>query len=92
MKLYYVENGLPYVDEDKLPPCGCGGKAKVDFHFQNGKFRDVEIYCGDCYITTGIRNDIDKAIDVWHNAMAPKNKYSAMSENEPQTIGGLHGD
>lgn len=69
-KIVYFNNGIGYIDEEKLPKCGCGGKAVADFHCVNDKqiFCDVEICCRKCGISTGICKTADEAIMKWMNA------------------------
>lgn len=86
----YIEHGLGYVLEDKLPNCGCGGKPVVSFENDKNKFLFMEIYCQKCGITTGVCYDNNnhpenKAINKWNNAFQElselKHKLLATSKN-----------
>lgn len=82
-KIAHIENGIAYFDEDKLCPCGCGGKAIVDFNLISDKqtpngfdpddFCDVEIKCKKCGMNTGICDTAEEAINKWFNAFSKKN-------------------
>ena len=63
---------MPYVDESKLPKCGCGGPPVVDFVFDYDKkeFGATAILCKKCGMTTQIEDNIDKAIIVWNKAFS----------------------
>lgn len=68
-KIAYVENGIGYFYENDLPKCGCGGKAMANYHLVGGeRFGDVEIYCQECGISTGVCKTADEAITKWMNA------------------------
>ena len=73
-KIYYIYENMPYVEEDELNICGCGGKPVVNFVFDydSHSFKETEVYCKKCGITTGIRETIDKAINVWQKCFEPE--------------------
>lgn len=72
MTVYWIHEGMPYVDESKLPKCGCGGSPKVEFLFdyETQQFIDASITCKECGITTELIDDIDKVIKIWQNAFS----------------------
>ena len=37
LSVYWIHEGMPYIDESKLPKCGCGGSPIVDFVFDYDK-------------------------------------------------------
>jgi hypothetical protein len=47
---------MPYIDESKLPKCGCGGSPIVNFVFDYDKkeFGETSIMCKKCGIATQI--------------------------------------
>jgi hypothetical protein len=72
LSVYWIHEGMPYVDESKLPKCGCGGNPQVYFVFdyENEKFTDVSVLCKECNIQTPIVDNIDTAIKTWQNAFS----------------------
>lgn len=74
LSVYHIREGKPYIDESKLPKCGCGGSPIVDFLFdyETQQFIDASIMCKECGITTQLIDDIDKAIKIWQNAFTKK--------------------
>ena len=72
LSVYWIHEGMPYVDESKLPKCGCGGSPVIDFVFDYDKkeFCETSIMCKNCGITTQIEDNIDDAIRTWKNAFS----------------------
>ncbi len=70
--VYWIHEGMPYVDESKLKKCGCGGSPMVEFLFdyETQQFIDASITCKECGITTQLIDDIDKAIKIWQKAFS----------------------
>lgn len=70
--VYWIHEGMPYVDESKLKKCGCGGSPIVDFLFdyETKQFIDASITCKECGMTTQLKDDIDEAIRVWNKAFS----------------------
>lgn len=70
--VYWIHEGIPYVDESKLKKCGCGGSPIVDFLFdyETKQFIDASITCKECGMTTQIEDNIDEAIRVWNKAFS----------------------
>ena len=85
-KIYYVENGLPYVHENELYKCGCGGNPQVDFIFDGKNFSEVSIMCKECGITTQIMDNIDEAIEIWQNCFKP-DEYIPSDEDYDRCLG-----
>jgi hypothetical protein len=70
--VYWIHEGMPYVDESKLKKCGCGGSPIVDFLFdyETKQFIDASITCKECGMTTQLKDDIDEVIKVWNKAFS----------------------
>ena len=91
-KIYYVLNDLPYVEEKELYDCGCGGKPIVDFCFKNGKFKETEIHCNKCGISTGVKETIDEAIEIWQKCFETNdyhNKFCYFNHDDDHALGGF---
>lgn len=93
-KIYYIENGLPYVNENELYKCGCGGSPVVDFLFdyETQQFIDASITCKECGITTQLIDDIDKAIEIWQNCFETNdyhNKFCHFNHDDDHALGGF---
>ena len=72
LSVYWIHEGMPYVDESKLRKCGCGGSPIVDFTFDydEKQFKETAIMCKRCGIATQIEDSIDEAIAVWNKAFS----------------------
>lgn len=76
-KTYYISQDMPYVYEDNLYKCGCGGNPLINYRFDydSCKFKETEIYCKECGMSTGIRDNIDEAINVWQECFDETNYH-----------------
>lgn len=72
LSVYWIHEGMPYIDESALPKCGCGGSPMVYFVFdyENEKFTDVSVICKECNMQTPIVDNIDTAIEIWRKAFS----------------------
>lgn len=96
LSVYWIHEGMPYVDESKLYKCGCGGSPKVEFLFdyETQQFIDASITCKECGITTELIDDIDKVIEIWQNAFGISHYHNTFCRfgDDDRALGGFHGD
>ena len=94
--VYWIHEGMPYVDESKLKNCGCGGSPIVDFLFdyETQQFIDASITCKECGMTTQLIDDIDKVIKTWQNAFETDHYHKEFCRfnDDDICLGGFHGD
>jgi hypothetical protein len=94
----WIDNGLPYVDEDALAlyDCGCGNKPLFDFIFdyRNNKFICAQVRCTKCGMNTGSYKNPEKAIEIWQNAFETDHyhKEYCRFNDDDICLGGFHGD
>ena len=94
--VYWIHEGMPYIDETKLYKCGCGGSPIVDFIFDydKKKFSEVSIKCKECGITTQIVDNIDEAIEIWQNCFDVTHYHNEWCRfnDDDVCLGGFHGE